>query len=422
VYRVHHPLLSYRHDRTARALLCPNSNRAVPPQGGYFHGTSPAATASICEHGFDPDKWKGGSFGRGQYLSMDPAKAAPRQYTGSTDCRMLLVEACLGRVLTMERGTTRTSLTPEGLREAGYDSVAVPDTDEIVVYMRFQAIPRYVIHFERCEPSPALKAPSLPTVSYCNGRYEQRLAPADSPLGVGACARCLAHDTRDGGLVFLKLVADAAAAERERAALLAVGPAFAPALLDSFVLEPASLREIAGDRGGGGAAARGAREAAEAAAGAGPALVCRQQSNELRGGEVLVLEAAEAGESASLTAMCRRTVAGANGHGGTAAALAGAPPPPPPSQAASAEEAPSRECSACTTSSMSSVGSDGGGAWPRPSSPSARASLTLARCSRPRLTAPRSPHAQARLPTRVPSPSPPLAPPRLLSSPAPLRD
>ena len=53
-----------------------------------------------------------------------------------------LTKACLGNVLPMERGSTRPGLTPEGLRELGYDSVAAPDTDEIVVYMRFQAVRR----------------------------------------------------------------------------------------------------------------------------------------------------------------------------------------------------------------------------------------------------------------------------------------
>ena len=52
----------------------------------------------------------------------------------------------------MERGKTPqdvlprsrpgAGLTPEGLREMGYDSVAAPDTGEIVVYMRFQAVRR----------------------------------------------------------------------------------------------------------------------------------------------------------------------------------------------------------------------------------------------------------------------------------------
>ena len=348
VYRVYNPLLDHKHERTARALREPNSNRAVPPQGGYFHGTSPAATALICEHGFDPTKWKGGHFGRGQYLSADASKASPRKYTGASDCRMLLVEACLGNVLPMERGKTRAALTPEGLRELGYDSVAVPDTDEIVVYMRFQAVPRYVIHFERCEPSPPLKAPPrLPVVSYCGGRYEQRLGPADTPLGVGSCTRCLAHDTRAGGAVFLKLVGDAAAAARERAALLAVGAAYAPALLDEFTLEPPPWP--------GAATAEAAVAAETGAVQAAPVLVRRQPSTELRGGGVLVLEAAELGESASLTAMCRRNLvyvaSGADGTDGASGV----------NGALSAQDgAPSRQDSACT--STSSCGSSDGGA------------------------------------------------------------
>ena len=346
VYRVYNPLLDHKHERTARALREPNSNRAVPPQGGYFHGTSPAATALICEHGFDPTRWKGGHFGRGQYLSADASKASPRKYTGASDCRMLLVEACLGNVLPMERGKTRAALTPEGLRELGYDSVAVPDTDEIVVYMRFQAVPRYVVHFERCEPSPPLKAPPrLPVVSYYGGRYEQRLGPADTPLGVGSCTRCLAHDTRAGGAVFLKLVGDPAAAARERAALLAVGAAYAPALLDEFTLEPPPPWP-------GAATAEAAAAVETGAAQAAPVLVRRQPSTELRSGEVLVLEAAELGESASLTAMCRRNlVYVANGADG-ADGVDGASGASGVNGALSAPDgAPSRQDSACTSSS-----------------------------------------------------------------------
>ena len=359
VYRVYNPLLDHRHERTARALREPNLNRAVPPQGGYFHGTSPAATALICEHGFDSSKWKGGHFGRGQYLSADASKASPRKYTGASDCRMLLVEACLGNVLPMERGKTRAALTPEGLRELGYDSVAVPDTDEIVVYMRFQAVPRYVVHFERCEPSPPLKAPPrLPVVSYCGGRYEQRLGPADTPLGVGSCTRCLAHDTRAGGAVFLKLVADPVAAAREREALCAVGAAYAPALLDEFTLEPPPPWP-------GAATAEAAAAVKTGAAQAAPVMVRRQPSTELRGGEVLVLEAAELGESASLTAMCRRNLvyvaSGASGADG-ADGVNGASGASSVNSALSAPDgALSRQDSACTsTSSCGSMGSDRG--------------------------------------------------------------
>eukprot|EP00965_Chrysotila_dentata_P042651 1415166-Pleurochrysis_carterae.AAC.1 len=44
--------------RTSEQLLKPRQGRAVPPQGGYFHGTSEAATLSICKEGFDNALWK----------------------------------------------------------------------------------------------------------------------------------------------------------------------------------------------------------------------------------------------------------------------------------------------------------------------------------------------------------------------------
>jgi hypothetical protein len=124
VERVENAQLAHRLERTARALLLPGANRAVPPQaaaphrtashstaphrtaqhrmhtapgatdaeeaalplghpsahaatsqygtflrsqGGYFHGTGRQALLSICEHGFDDARWAGGKFGRAQY-------------------------------------------------------------------------------------------------------------------------------------------------------------------------------------------------------------------------------------------------------------------------------------------------------------------------------------------------------------------
>ena len=74
-HRIHNPYLAYKLEATSRTLLAPGANRAVPPQGGYFHGTDEEATLSICEHGFDDRRWKGGKFGVGQYLSVDASKA-----------------------------------------------------------------------------------------------------------------------------------------------------------------------------------------------------------------------------------------------------------------------------------------------------------------------------------------------------------
>ena len=78
----HHPAPSpssgrYKLDKTAKALLSPYESRAVPPQGGYFHGTDRAASLSICEYGFDDRKWKGGKFGIGQCAPRPPVPQPP---------------------------------------------------------------------------------------------------------------------------------------------------------------------------------------------------------------------------------------------------------------------------------------------------------------------------------------------------------
>ena len=289
VERVINEYLSYKLDRTARNLAAlaghkstrgtwQLENRAVPPQGGYFHGTHGEATLSICEHGFDDTRWRGGKFGLGQYLSADASRAALPKYTGDSTM-LLLVETVLGTVWHLRPGEAKHGLNAEKVRLSQYDSVAVPDTDEIVVYLRFQAIPRYIIHFERKEmPSRALRTElHWRAVPFCHGRYEQRLLDANTPqFACAGCTRAHAVETATGRGVFLKLVRDAEAAEREAAALRAVGSRFAPELLHSFELE-----------GEGGQ----------------------------REGTVLVLEAAH--PDSSLAAKCRRCCGMGTGRGGS---------------------------------------------------------------------------------------------------------
>lgn len=238
VEKVENAYLDYKLEKTARALLSPRENRAVPPQGGYFHGTDREATLSICEHGFDERKWKGGKFGMGQYLSADASRAAHARYTGS-DHMLLLVEAVLGRVWHLHSGEAMHGLTAEKVRSAQYDSLAVPETDEIVVYLRFQAVPRYVIHFR---PSEVPRAPSAPpawrAVRFGSDCYEQRLLDATVPqFAVGECTRAMCKEVASGRDVFLKLVRDPSAALREANALRAVGKRFAPELLATFDME-----------------------------------------------------------------------------------------------------------------------------------------------------------------------------------------
>ena len=99
-HRVVNDYLSYMLEKTARQLCCvahgSRENRAVPPQGGYFHGTDRTACLSICEDGFDDAKWKGGKYGVGQYLSADASRASIDKYTRDSGM-LLLVEAVLGR-------------------------------------------------------------------------------------------------------------------------------------------------------------------------------------------------------------------------------------------------------------------------------------------------------------------------------------
>ena len=153
VERVHNEKLRYRFNHTASSLLEPRENRAVPPQGGYFHGTTLEGAHGICAHGFDDRRWNGGKYGRGQYLSADASRAAPRKYTQESNM-LLLVEAVLGRPWHLPARESRKELAYADVRAAGYDSVAVTESEEVVVYLRYQAMPRYLIHFERVEQTP----------------------------------------------------------------------------------------------------------------------------------------------------------------------------------------------------------------------------------------------------------------------------
>ena len=241
-HRVVNEYLSYMLERTARQLVLPGGNRAVPPQGGYFHGTDRDACLSICEHGFDDKRWRGGKYGNGQYLSADASRASLDRYTRDSGM-LLLVEACLGNVWHLKRGETMHGLNAERVRQESCDSLAVPETDEIVVYYRFQAVPRYVLHFRKLELPPL--APAAPpvwrAVAFNNGRFEQRLLSASQPqFARDGCTRAAAVEVQGGRFVrdvFLKLVADANVAAREADALQKVGKNVAPELITTFDLE-----------------------------------------------------------------------------------------------------------------------------------------------------------------------------------------
>ena len=127
--------------------------RRLATQGGYFHGTDRDAVISICQvcaswsaltrratrtsliphsvqstvepfrcafspfqDGFDNEKWKGGKYGRGQYLSADASRAVSRKYTRDNNM-LLLVEAVLGRPWHLQRGEAKHELDARSVRE-----------------------------------------------------------------------------------------------------------------------------------------------------------------------------------------------------------------------------------------------------------------------------------------------------------------
>ena len=175
----------------------------------------------------------------GQYLSMDAGRAASLKYTKSSDGHLLLCEAVLGKVWHLRRHESNHSLNVDRVKAAGYDSLAVPDTDEIVVYLRFQAVPRYIIHFKReiiAPPTPLQPSHPFRAVSFCGGRFVQRLLSRSEPEFGVETTRAAAVEASSGRDVFLKLVTDAAAAEREADALRRIGRSFAPELITTFRL------------------------------------------------------------------------------------------------------------------------------------------------------------------------------------------
>ena len=99
----------------------------------------------------------------------------------------------------------RHELDAASLSKQQYDSVAQPDTGEVVVYQRFQAVPRYVIAFRRLELPPA--APAVwREVFFHGGAYVQRLTdPSHVALGEDGTTRARAVDTHSHREVSLEL-------------------------------------------------------------------------------------------------------------------------------------------------------------------------------------------------------------------------
>ena len=235
--RVINPYLDRMLGRTNRALIQPDSHRGVPPQGGYWYGTNDVL--SICEHGFDDSQWVDGKYGKGAVLSMDAAGVAQALGAKGTSS-MLLCEVALGCTWHLRKHECQHGLDMEKAHAAGYDSIAVPDSDLVVVYRRFQAIPRYIVHFHwRTIRPPPPPPPSTPfrAISFCGGRFEQRLFDRSEAEFGEHCTRAAAVEVATKRPVFLKLVEEREAAEREADALRKVGRSFAPELIHTFTLD-----------------------------------------------------------------------------------------------------------------------------------------------------------------------------------------
>ena len=119
-----------------------------------FHGTSVDGVEGIIKTGFRMPRPGNHMYGAGIYFASDSSKSAQEIYTKGSGM-LLLCDVLLGKSLTVE--SAQNNMTSAELKKRGYDSLyAKRDTkstqgvlyDEFVVYNSYQAIPRYIIHFQ----------------------------------------------------------------------------------------------------------------------------------------------------------------------------------------------------------------------------------------------------------------------------------
>ena len=118
-----------------------------------FHGT--AAADMIVEKGFRLPKPNKQMYGPGIYFASDSSKSAQEMYTKGSNT-LLLCDVLLGRSLTVT--SAQPDITLQKLKAKNYDSVyAKRDTrqtggvlyDEYIVYHVDQALPRFIIHYNK---------------------------------------------------------------------------------------------------------------------------------------------------------------------------------------------------------------------------------------------------------------------------------
>ena len=120
-----------------------------------FHGTGDEGVEGITKNGFRMPQ-EGGMYGKGVYFATDSSKSAQDIYTKGSN-KLLLCDVLLGKSYTAE--TAVPNMNSEKLRKKQYDSLYAPrDTknkggviyDEYIVYVPAQALPKYIIHYEKC--------------------------------------------------------------------------------------------------------------------------------------------------------------------------------------------------------------------------------------------------------------------------------
>ena len=119
-----------------------------------FHGTSVEGVEGIIKMGFRMPRPGNHMYGTGIYFASDSSKSAQEIYTKGSGM-LLLCDVLLGKSLTVE--SAQNDMTSTKLQKLGYDSLyakrGTKSTqgvlyDEFVVHNSYQAIPRYIIHFQ----------------------------------------------------------------------------------------------------------------------------------------------------------------------------------------------------------------------------------------------------------------------------------
>ena len=130
-----------------------------------FHGTGELGIKSICfGDGFRlPGPSTNNMFGQGIYFASNSSKSARELYTKGSN-KLLLCKLNLGKSYTAH--TAMNDLTPQKVKQMGFDSVYAPPNssvrnDEFIIYDPGQALPSYNIHFIKGSvQSLATKLPS----------------------------------------------------------------------------------------------------------------------------------------------------------------------------------------------------------------------------------------------------------------------